>query len=288
MRPEAGIRLYPLYPPAGPVIGPLVMAGVLVDEKDLAKLKSIGVKDSKLLTRKKRDELFEKIKRIAKAFEIIIAEPKEIDNALESDHLNLNWLEAHKTAEIINKLKPAKVTVDSPSNNCSAYAVYLKKLIKDRKIELECIHKADVKHVYVGAASILAKVVRDKEMDKINKKYGNCGPGYMSNEVTQKFLAENWEKHPEIFRKTWVPYKNHKMMKHQKKLEDFHKFVEVDIPELKELGYKQVNVTSPYEAGRFKGKATIVLYHTKKALIQGKEDRKEEIKRILRKNGYKL
>ena len=67
----------------GPVIGPLVMAGVLIEEENLAKLKSLGVKDSKLLTKKKREAIFEKIKEISKAYEIIVVEPKEIDEALE-------------------------------------------------------------------------------------------------------------------------------------------------------------------------------------------------------------
>jgi len=205
----------------GPVIGPMVMAGVLVDGGDLAKLKSMGVKDSKLLTRKQRDLLFEKIADVVKQYKIIIIEPKEIDEALESDDLNLNWLEAHKSAEIINTLKPGKVTVDSPSNNCKAYSSYLLKLLEDKSVELECINKADFIHVYVGAASILAKVTRDREMDKIQEIYGDCGPGYMSNEITQKFLAENWEKYPEIFRKSWVSYQNYKNNKHQKRLGDY-------------------------------------------------------------------
>jgi len=210
----------------GPVIGPMVMAGVLIEESDLPKLKSLGVKDSKLLTKKKREQLFEKIKQTVKQYKIIIMPPKEIDNALESDDLNLNWLEAHKAAEIINKLNPDKVIVDSPSNNCEAYTRYLKKLLHNPKsLQLICIHKADLKHMEVGAASILAKVTRDKEIEKIQEKYGNTGPGYMSNPITQKFLKENWEKHPEIFRQTWIPYKNHKHMKFQKTLEEFEKFL---------------------------------------------------------------
>jgi ribonuclease HII len=211
----------------GPVIGPMVMAGVLIEEENLPKLKSMGVKDSKLLTKKKREQLFEKIKQTVKQYKIIIMPPKEIDNALESDDLNLNWLEAHKAAEIINKLNPDKVIVDSPSNNCEAYMRYLKKLLHNPKsLQLICIHKADLKHLEVGAASILAKVTRDNEIEKIQKKYGNTGPGYMSNEITQKFLKENWEKHPEIFRQTWISYKNHKNAKFQKTLEDFEKFLE--------------------------------------------------------------
>jgi len=49
----------------GPVIGPMVIAGVVISEADEKKLKDIGVKDSKLLTPKKREELFEKIKKLA-------------------------------------------------------------------------------------------------------------------------------------------------------------------------------------------------------------------------------
>ena len=101
-------RLTYVNSPIGPVIGPMVMAGVLIEEKDLPKLKSLGVKDSKLLTKEKREELFKKIIKTVKKYKIIIIPPKEIDNALESDHLNLNWLEAHKSAEIINRLKPNK------------------------------------------------------------------------------------------------------------------------------------------------------------------------------------
>ncbi len=210
----------------GPVIGPMVMAGVIIDDKDTAKLKQLGVKDSKLLAAKQREALFPKIIKTVKDYKIIIIPAKEIDDALESDDLNLNWLEAHKAAEIINKLNPEKVIVDSPSNNCEAYTRYLRNLLnKPKSLQLICIHKADVKHPEVSAASILAKVTRDKEMEEIQKKYGNTGPGYMSNEITQKFLKENWEKHPEIFRHSWVSYKNHKEAKHQKTLEDFNKFL---------------------------------------------------------------
>ncbi len=211
----------------GPVIGPMVLAGVLIEEKKLQKLKSLGVKDSKLLTKKKRNQLFKKIIKTVKQYKILILPPKEIDDALESDDLNLNWLEAHKSAEIINKLKPDKVVVDSPSNNCEAYTRYLRKLLHNPKsLQLICIHRADVKHLEVAAASILAKVTRDKEMEKIQEKYGNTGPGYTSNKITQKFLKENWEKYPAIFRHTWVSYKNHKNAKFQKTLEEFNKFIQ--------------------------------------------------------------
>jgi len=297
MRLEVGYKFHNFNLPKGPVIGPLVMCGVTIEEKDISRLKSLGVKDSKLLTRKERDGLFDNIKKIIKDHKIIIISPKEIDNALESDDLNLNWLEAHKAAEIINKLKPDRTIVDSPSNNCMAYSNYLKKLLKN-KIELICIHKAE-RFPVVAAASILAKVTRDKEMEKIQEKYGNCGPGYPSNELTQKFLKENWEKHPEIFRQTWSSYQNHKNMKHQKKLGDFHKFIKdeqpvfkditkEDLKELEKYGYKAIKTKSQYEIARLKGPATITLYKTGKLLIQGKDMNKEIIKKLLQSKGFEV
>jgi ribonuclease HII len=205
----------------GPVIGPMVMAGVLIEEKDLPKLTSLGVKDSKLLTPQRREELYDQIIKTVKKHHIVIVGPKEIDDALDSDELNLNWLEAHKSAEIINTLKPDKAILDCPSNNIQAYTNYVKNLLKT-KTELVVEHKADLNYIESGAASILAKVTRDREIEKIKKKYGNCGPGYPSNQITINFLKENWNKYPEIFRQSWASYKKHKDAKNQKGLGDFN------------------------------------------------------------------
>ncbi len=204
----------------GPVIGPLILAGVMIEEGEEKKID--GVKDSKLLPHKKRIELDKKIKANSK-YKIVEVSPQEIDLALNSHNLNLNWLEAHKQAEIINSLKPDKAVIDCPSPNCNRFKDYLKNLLKDKNIELVVEHKADSKYPTCSAASILAKVKREQIMDKIKKKYGNTGPGYSSNLITQKFVRENWEKHPEIFRKTWVTFKNHERMKDQKTLENFSK-----------------------------------------------------------------
>lgn len=205
----------------GPCIGPLIIVGVLVEEKDLTKLKSIGVRDSKLLIHKKRELLAEKIKKIAKKIEVLIIQPKEIDSALESESLNLNRLEAIKSAMIINSLKPDKAIIDCPSPNREAYTNYVRKLLKDKNIELLLMHKAE-KFEVVAAASILAKCIREEEVKKIEKMVGeSIGSGYPSNEVCQKFLKDNWDKYPEIFRKSWVTWRDHKIAKAQKKLSDF-------------------------------------------------------------------
>ena len=199
----------------GPLIGPMVMCGVIIEDKDIPKLEEIGVKDSKKLTPKKRKELFPKIKEVVKDFELIIVEPEEIDEALNSPHLNLNWLEAIKTAMILNKLKPVKAIVDCPSVNIDAYASYMGKFMKE-KVEIVLEHDAE-RYLEVAAASILAKVTRDNIIEEMKVKYGDFGSGYPSDPKTKAFLKENWKKYPEIFRVTWSSYKKVA----QPKLSDF-------------------------------------------------------------------
>jgi len=206
----------------GPIIGSLFIAGVLLNEKDLSKLEELGVKDSKLLPHKKRILLAREIKKIAKKYKIIQIKPEEIDKAVEKhDGLNLNWLEAHKTAEIINELNPDKAIIDCPSPNIRKYKEFLLNLLKNKNVELIVEHKADFHHKIVGASSILAKCERECEIEQIKKKYGEVGPGYTSNQITQKFVKENFDKHPEIFRKSWSTFKNHENLKKQRKLDEF-------------------------------------------------------------------
>jgi len=204
----------------GPVIGPMVIAGATFKEEDLSKLKSLDVKDSKLLTPQQREKLFASILALSISHKIIIIEPKEIDDALKAIDLNLNLLEAMKQAEIINLLRPDKVYIDCPSPNIKTFEIYLKKQLTHQP-ELIVEHKADVNYIACAASSILAKVTRDKEIRELAKKYGNIGSGYMSDPITQDFLKSNWEKHKEIFRKTWIPYKNHENSKLQKSINDF-------------------------------------------------------------------
>jgi len=203
----------------GPVIGPMVMAGILIDERDTIKLKNIGVKDSKELSAKKREELYKEITKIVKNYKILIIQPKEIDDALNSNELNLNRLEAIKTALIINALKPDKAILDCPSTNPRDYVNYLKLFLKNKELKIDAGHKYDSKFIEVGAASILAKVTRDLQIKKIQMHIKeNIGSGYASDPYTIKFLKENYHKYPEIFRKSWSTYKK---AANQKNLNEF-------------------------------------------------------------------
>ena len=207
----------------GPVIGPMIMAGVILDEEDLPKLREVGVKDSKLLTQKQREKICYEIKKIVKEYKIVRIYPEEIDKTVMSNGAsNLNWLEAEKMAEIINELKPEEVIIDCPSTNLKAFHAFLSKKLKV-KTNLSCYHKAE-RFFHVGAASIQAKCAREEEVKLIKEKVGECGSGYPADPITQKFLKENWNKYPEIFRHSWSSYQVYsegKKSKKQKTLGDY-------------------------------------------------------------------
>lgn len=198
------------------------MCGILIEEKDVPKLKAIKVKDSKLLLHKQRVDLYKKILKIIKNHKEFIIYPEEIDASVDSQISNLNKLEMVKTAQIINYLKPNKAIIDCPSPNIKKYTMELAVYLKEKPI-LVVEHKADVNFVECSAASIIAKCIREEEVEKIKKKYNiEFGSGYMSDPRTQKFLEEN-HNNPElegIFRKSWLPFKNH--VNKQKSLSDFN------------------------------------------------------------------
>jgi len=90
----------------GPVLGPMAMCGVFIEEKDMPKLVALKPKDSKLLTSKEREKLCPEIESVLKYCKVIIMQPNEIDKAVHGhDGLNLNKLEAVKQAEILKIIK---------------------------------------------------------------------------------------------------------------------------------------------------------------------------------------
>ena len=207
----------------GAVVGPLVIAGISIAENDEEKLKKLKVKDSKLLTKNQRDELYNKILSVAHDYQIEIILPEEIDNAVAGQgNLNLNWLEAEHSALIIKKLSPYKVIIDCPSTNTSAYRNYLLKRISNSNLILVAEHKADINYPVVSSASIIAKVTRDREIDKLKSIVKiDFGSGYPSDPRTVDFLNKHFNKFPEIFRKTWMTVRNHNTKKNQKSLMDY-------------------------------------------------------------------
>ena len=209
----------------GPVLGPLVMAALAFKEEDIKKLEWIGVKDSKLLSAERREELFERIREIVHDFRIEMIEPDAIDLSLNSDGTNLNWLEAETSARLISELNPDKVIVDCPSVNIKSYTEYFSSRLSEgvrKNAELVIEHKADFNHIVVAAASVIAKVIRDRNIDHLKSEVGmDFGSGYMSDPKTKEFLEKHYNEHPNLFRKSWQSYKNVEISKMQKKLGEF-------------------------------------------------------------------
>ncbi len=205
----------------GPILGSLVVCGVLATKKQEVELKKLGVKDSKLLTPKKRKELYNILIKKFK-YKVLIIPPSEIDEAVAGDTSNLNWLEAEQCIELINDFNPDKIIVDCPSNNIKAFSSYVKERLLNKKIDLKMEHKADVNYPIVSAASIIAKEEREMEIQKIKDRINiDFGSGYMADPRTQKFLEKFWKMYPELFRKSWMPYKKISQSKSQKKLGEY-------------------------------------------------------------------
>ena len=276
----------------GPVLGPMVMCGAMIDEKDLPKLIKLKPKDSKLLTKEEREELYPKLLSILKYYKVIIMQPQEIDKAVHGhDGLNLNKLEARKSAEILNEFNPDRAIIDCPSNNINSYQIYLKKLVKNKEIEMILEHNAE-RYPLVAAASIIAKVTGDREIEKIRKQIGiDFGSGYMSDLKTVEFLKNNFENYSELFRKSWFPYQELVNKKFQKSLTDFTQFLKEekkhhghtleDLKKLEDFGYHFEKPKSEHELAIMKWPCTVILYKNGKLLVQGKDKVKKNVMKLL-------
>lgn len=201
----------------GAVIGPLVIAGVLVRDGDLLKLKELGVKDSKLLSPHRREVLSAEIKRIADRFSVVKLSPREIDVVVNSGRKlhKLNYLEAQTMANVIETLRPNKVYVDASDVLEERFKQHILECMSF-KVEIISEHKADRNYVVVSAASIIAKVERDSSIAELAKNLGDFGSGYPSDPRTMRFLkkcCEELEEYPDFVRKSWKPAKRVKDQK---------------------------------------------------------------------------
>jgi ribonuclease HII len=112
------------------------------------------------------------------------------------------------------------VFIDCPSINQKAFTKQFESFVTGMKIVAE--HKADAKYPVVSAASIIAKVTRDTEIERLKKVVGmDFGSGYPADPKTQEFLKNNWNnpdpKVQALFRKSWASFKTAS----QKKMDDY-------------------------------------------------------------------
>lgn len=187
----------------GPILGPMILCGVCFRSNDIPKLKEMGVKDSKLLSPRRREELSRKILDLAVSFRIVELDPSEID--LLRREKNLNEIEAETFARIIQELSPDVAYVDSPDPNPTLFEERLKRYLGE-KVGLVVENGADRRYLQVSAASILAKERRDKRIAELHERYGDFGSGYLTDPKTISFLREWVRTHgdlPEFARKSW-------------------------------------------------------------------------------------
>jgi ribonuclease HII len=193
--------------PKGSVLGPLVIAGISMREDRIPELTKLGVKDSKRLTISRRETVNKKLQKLEAKIAFVRIQPSEIDKIVlkGEKYRKLNFLEAKAMAEVIDKLKPNVAFVDASDTSCERYRrQILDELDSDLPIVSE--HKADETYPIVSAASILAKVERDRCIKSIHERWGNIGTGYPSDQTTKEFLKDiiNREKNlPKFVRRSW-------------------------------------------------------------------------------------
>lgn len=191
----------------GCVVGPLVVAGVSASRRGAKELREIGVKDSKDLSPGRREALYPEILRVADRVRWLCIQPAEIDAVvLRGKKLRkLNYLEALYFARVIDGLGAPRVTVDAPDVVPRRFASDITDNLAVR-CQVKAVHKADRDYPVVSAASIVAKVERDRVVQRLRDVHGDFGSGYPSDPATRSFFTE-WMKRghplPGYVRKSW-------------------------------------------------------------------------------------
>lgn len=187
----------------GSVLGPMVIAGVVVPEKMEKVLERMGVKDSKRLVPNRRTILSRKLKKMF-PHEMVVISAREIDD-LRASGVNLNEIEKNAMESILLKLEFDKAIVDAVDVKAERFQENLR---IDTGLDVFAEHKADDKYIEVSAASIIAKAARDEYIKDINKDYiksGGIGSGYPSDPKTKDFLSKyTYDEMPDFVRKSWA------------------------------------------------------------------------------------
>lgn len=186
----------------GSVLGPLVIAGVVIPDRKENILDNMGVKDSKKLTPERREVLSRKLKKMF-VWDTVVYSARDIDS-LRAKGVNLNEIERKGMQELILKLDSDMVIVDAVDVKPERFQ---DRLERATKANVKAEHKADDRYIEVGAASIIAKHTRDEAIAELNRDFadvGGIGSGYPSDPTTKKFLSNySYSEMPDFVRKSW-------------------------------------------------------------------------------------
>lgn len=188
----------------GPVLGPLVYGLFYVERGDFEEgklLESFCVKDSKQLSAKRREEIEKAIKeddKVRQNFILCVANADEISSKmLRKRKVNLNDISKACACDLIRRCqeecvsrggKLVRVILDTIMRKCEVYQRYLEGIFPDIIFTVE--KKADDTYPIVSAASIVAKVERDRIISNI-KVDGVIGSGYPADPKTKAFLKSH-------------------------------------------------------------------------------------------------
>lgn len=186
----------------GPVVGSMFIAGFATDAAGVEALKRLGVKDSKLLTPKRREELAGKIETLGK-IAVVELTASRIDELRKRTTVNLILVDAY--GEVLQALRPAKAWLDAPDVFPERFAERVGAacgLAPPPEIVAE--HGADATYPIVSAASILAKVRRDRSIRALEARLGfPIGSGYPSDPATVAALPRLLREAPAEVRHSW-------------------------------------------------------------------------------------
>ncbi|MEM1922547.1 MAG: ribonuclease HII [Nitrososphaerota archaeon] len=173
----------------GAVIGPLVVAGVAVSEDAVQAIIETGAKDSKKLSKKKREQIYERLKNLGVEASYRLLEPEKVDSyTRRRGGPGINSLELEAIVSIAEELQPHILVVDSPLRNYEKLQAELSKRLNS--IEIICRCHADSDYPVVGAASVVAKVIRDLTIAELSKTLGEIGSGYPSDPKTISYIRQ--------------------------------------------------------------------------------------------------
>ena len=199
----------------GPVLGPMVVSAIACENED--DLREIGVRDSKALTPKRREEIYNILTENF-SYHCVVITASEIDALRESITMNVITAKAHAMAiKKVAALTPDVLThvyMDACDVNEERYGSVISGYVGS-SYTIIAKHKADSLYPVVAAASIIAKVTRDHIIKDIKadlyEEWGDIGSGYPSDPKTIKFLKgyiEKYHKSPYIARSSWATVKN--------------------------------------------------------------------------------
>ena len=187
----------------GPLIGPLVVGAVLVEEGGEGELARLGVRDSKGLHPRRREELAERIRACAIGWRVRAVEAAQIDRE------GITAPELACIARVVEELQPHRLVVDQLGGMSAArFRRELSLRLPGWRGEVVYGPRLDERHPVVAAASILAKVERDRRLREVHRLVGqDFGSGY-PNARTMRFLREYLRLHgalPPQARSRWAP-----------------------------------------------------------------------------------